>query len=76
MVLQKYGIMDYKSMENSHDDRSKEVERFRSSRPVAISTIEWLVNVFGEYSFRYLLCCENSSRWNLAMKIEKVQRMT
>jgi hypothetical protein len=62
--------MDYKSMENSQDERSEAFERLWSSRPVPVSTIEWIVNVFGEYSAVYFLCCENSFRWNLAMRIE------
>jgi hypothetical protein len=63
-------MMDCKSMEKSHDDRSEEVERHRYSRHVLVSTIKWLVNVFGEYSTGYFLCCENSSKWSLAMRIE------
>jgi hypothetical protein len=57
-------------MPNSHDERSEEVERLRSSIPITVSTIEWIVDVFGEYSARYFPCCENSFRWNLAMRIE------
>jgi hypothetical protein len=56
MVLQKSRMMDCKSMENSHDERYEEVERLISSRPISILTIDWLVNVFGEYSVRYFPC--------------------
>jgi hypothetical protein len=50
MVFQKSRMMDCKSIENSHDDRSEEFERLSSSRPISISKIDWLVNVFGKYS--------------------------
>jgi hypothetical protein len=75
MVLQKSGMMDSKSIENSHDDKSEEVQRLKSSRLFPVLKIQWLVNVFGEYLAEYFLCCENSSRWNLAMIIEKLQSM-
>jgi hypothetical protein len=50
-----------------------DLKKLRDSDPVDPSLyrqIEWLVDVFGEYLAGYLLGCENSSRWNLAMRIE------
>jgi hypothetical protein len=76
IVLQKSGIMDCKPITNSHDDRFEEVERLWSSIPVPILIIEWLADVFGEYSDGYLVWFENSFRWNLAMRIEQLQIMT
>jgi hypothetical protein len=48
----------------------KDLKKLRDFDPIDPSLNRKLNGLFGEYSAGYFLCCENSSRWNLAMIIE------